>query len=122
MKILITHANNFDFVDELYNPLRKSQLNQDHDFILPHESDVFIVTKPLLKNKEVQMVIAEVSNASTGEGIELGWADVFSVPVICIYKKGTNYSKSLNAITNIFIEYENSDDMIAKIDMYIKSL
>src|SRR5258708_4223441 len=105
MKIYIAHSTNYDFKNELYVPLRNSALNSQHDIVLPHENDTFIKTKDIIREsdlviaetksdsliisfvlikdiiRESDLVIAETSYPSTGEGIELGWADSFKVPV-----------------------------------------
>lgn len=60
-------------------------------------------------------MIAEVSLPSTGLGIELGWADTFNKPIVCIYKTGSEFSNSLKAISNTFIEYSNTDDLIDRL-------
>jgi hypothetical protein len=119
MKIFVAHSSNFDFRNELYLPLRNSELNLKHEVFLPQEkSDIGPITKDVIKNSE--LIIAEVSYPSTGQGIELGWADVFSVPIICIYREGAKISHSLNKLTNQFIVYKNSKDMIEKLTEFIK--
>ncbi|MBW2985833.1 hypothetical protein KY333_00525 [Candidatus Woesearchaeota archaeon] len=40
MKIYVGHAKKFDFKKELYEPLRKSPLNNEHEIVLPHEKDL----------------------------------------------------------------------------------
>lgn len=113
MNIFVSHSSNFDFKNELYIPLRKSELNNLHTIFLPHEKETDLVTKDIIKTSDI--VIAEVSFPSTGQGIELGWANVYQIPIICIYKKDSKISSSLNKITNQFIVYENSEDMIEKL-------
>jgi hypothetical protein len=61
------------------------------------------------------MVLAEVSNPATGQGIELAWANANNIPIVCVFKKGADISGSLKFITDKIIEYENSNDMIEKI-------
>lgn len=123
MKIYIGHAKKLDFKKELYQPIRESQLNVLHEIILPHEiheeaSD--FVTRDIIKMCDV--VIAEVSFPTTGLGIELGWADSASVPIICIYKKGQEIAGSLKVITDNFIEYDDVGDMINKISDAIEKI
>ena len=65
------------------------------------------------------MLIAEVSLPATGQGIELGWADYANTPILCIYEKKSKISSSLKFITNNFIEYENTEDMINKLNDFI---
>lgn len=118
MKIYVSHAKAFDFVNKLYTPLRSSRLNNEHDFFLPYESERQENTKDLIKSCD--LVIAEVSVPSLGEGIELGWANMLGVPIVCISPQGSKVSKSLQYITKEFIVYENPTDMIEKIELYLK--
>ena len=117
MKIFVAHSSNFDFKNELYIPLRKSELNKKHIIFLPQENGKETIPKEMIKNTDV--IIAEVSYASTGQGIELGWADIFKIPIICIYKEGSKYSSSLNKLTNKFIVYKDSDDLIKKLSSFL---
>ncbi len=117
MKIYIAHSNNFDYKNKLYLPLRNSPLNSRHEIFLPHETDKFINTKEMIKKSDI--VIAEVSYPATGEGIELGWADSFRIPIACLYIEGTKPSESLKAITKTFISYSNQADMLSKIENFL---
>lgn len=63
--------------------------------------------------------MAEVSYPSTVQGIELGWADAKNVPIICIYRKDLRPSGALKAVSNTFIEYTDSQEMIKKISDYL---
>lgn len=62
------------------------------------------------------MLVAEVSLPSTGQGVELGQANVAGVPIICFYKTGTMPSSSLRFVTDKVIEYSDPQDMIAKLE------
>ena len=118
MKIYVAHSSGFDYQNELYQPLRKSELNKLHEITLPHEhsTDPFNSKEYI---KECGLILAEVTYPSTGQGIELGWADLYDVPIVCLYKKGVILSGSLKVISNTFIEYENSKDMIQKLTDYL---
>lgn len=113
MKVHVVHSNSYDFKNELYVPLRNSELNKQHQIFLPHETDGFIKTKNLIK--EADVVIAEVSFPATGLGIELGWADAFDRPIICVSKQGTKVSDSLKAVSEVFVEYATSEELVAKL-------
>lgn len=122
MKIYVGHSNSMDYKNELYTPLRKSNINLDHTIILPHE--IFeeakdFITKDIIKNSD--LFIAEISLPSTGLWIELWIANTFSVPISCIYKKWNKISWSLKVICNDFIEYTDKNDMIDKIEKYLKT-
>lgn len=119
MQIYVTHASSFDFQNEIYKPLRQSSLNDKHQIVLPHEdSDKQFDSKTLLR--DCDLVLAEVSYPSTGQGIELGWADMYGVPILYFYRKGAKLSGSLKAISSTFIEYENQSDMISKLTEQIE--
>ncbi len=118
MNIFVTHSSNFDFKNELYIPLRKSELNNLHTIFLPHEEENDeVLTKDNIKKSDI--VLAEVSFPSTGQGIELGWANIYQVPIICIYKINSKISSSLNLLTDKFVIYENSNDMVQKLIDYL---
>ncbi|NTU46095.1 hypothetical protein HGA88_00540 [Candidatus Roizmanbacteria bacterium] len=114
MTIYVAHAAAFDYENELYEPIRSSELSNKYTFVLPYEQrETPINSKEVLEN--AQLVIAEISYPSTGMGIELGWANLYKKPIICIHKRGTKLSRSLKIISDKFVEYEDSSDMISKI-------
>lgn len=118
MKIFISHASQYDYVNKIYEPIKQSEMYKNNEIILPHDENKLLNTKEIIKN--CNLMIAEVSLPSTGQGIELAWADLFEIPVLCIYKKGEKISSALKFITNDFIEYDNSDDMINKITNFVE--
>ncbi len=116
MKIYISHSSNYDFINELYNPLKNSEIHKNNEVFFPHDSEP-VNTKNIIGNFD--LVIAEVSFPTTGQGIELGWADFCNVPIFCINKFGSKISSALKLITNNFIEYSNKSDMILQIMDFI---
>lgn len=118
MKIYVCHSRNFDFKNELYKPLKESGLAE---FIFPHEqiSESFN-SKELLEGHGVDYVLAEVSYPSTGQGIELGWADIFGVPIVCFYKTDTTPAASLKIITDKMIEYGDGLDLLHKLSVELR--
>ena len=122
MKIYVAHSRSFDFKKDLYEPIRQSYLNDEHTFVLPHEtSDEPFNSKDYLKN-EANLLIAEVSEPATGLGIELGWADTYEVPIVCIYRKGSKVSGSLKVVSKNFVEYSNSKELISGIERIINQM
>lgn len=114
MNIYVSHSTSYNYKEELYLPLRNSLLNDIHKINLPHElSDLPTNTKVFLKTQDV--VIAEVSYPSTGQGIELGWANMLEIKVLCIYKENTKHSRSLDTVTSNFSSY-NPDNLIKVIE------
>ena len=118
MKIFVSHSNDFDYQNGLYVPLRNSSLNNKHEIFLPHENEKSVNTKDIIKDSD--LIIAEVSYSATGLGIELGWADSFSKPIVCIYKEGNNTSNSLKSVTGEFISYSNSEDLVKKLVSFLE--
>lgn len=111
MKIYVGHSSAIDYKNELYRPIRESKLNNDHDFILPHEeSDNPGNTYELLASCD--LLIAEISEKSIGLGIELGWANRAGVPIVCLSKVGTSYSPSIETVCDRFYTYRDSESLI----------
>lgn len=99
MKIYIGHSSSFNYQDNLYNPLRNSDLNEKHAIVLPHEdSEEPFNSKDYLKNR-CDVFVAEISEASTGLGIELGWADQYEIPILCIHRESSKPSSSISQVT-----------------------
>jgi hypothetical protein len=114
MNIYVSHAGNYDYENELYVPVKESELYSKHYFFLPHEPEnTNIAAKDELKQTDVLM--AEVSRPSTGQGIELGLASTMDVRIICFYKAGAKPSSSLRFITNDVTEYSDIADLLAKL-------
>jgi hypothetical protein len=123
MKIYVSHKRRSNFETIIYNPIKNSTLVKEHTFIFPHEDNPeSFNAKELFANKKVDLVLAEVSEPATGQGIELAWAKQFDIPIICFYKSGSDISGSLKFLTNNFIEYDNKDTMIAKITEIVNAL
>lgn len=117
MKIYVSHSKKLDFVDDLYKPIRESELNKLHTFILPHEDQENMNIREVLKNCD--LVIAEVSIPATGQGIELGWANILGVPIVCVSKEGSEVSRSLKYVTNEFLTYKDPSDLITQISEFL---
>jgi hypothetical protein len=58
---------------------------------------------------------------STGQGIELGWADAANVPIIALYEAGSDYSKSAGHLAKEMHQYTTVEDMISRIQAFIQS-
>ena len=119
MKIYVSHSSEYDYVNKIYNPIKNSNLNENNNFVLPHENKI-TNTKDVITSSD--LIIAEVSIPSTGQGIELGWANYSKTPIVCIYQKGAKISSALKFITNNFIEYEDVNNMIYRIKEFISKL
>lgn len=94
-----------------------SDLNNQFNFFLPHEDGKSVDTKEIIQNSD--LILAEVSFPSTGQGIELGWANIFKIPILCVSKENTKISGSLKYLTQDFITYSDSKDLINKIRIFL---
>lgn len=113
--IYIGHSRNFDYEHELYEPVSELQLDENIRIILPHDEEgEYIKTKELFQNG-CDLFIAEVSYPATGLGMELAYADVFKVPIVCFYKTGSKISNSIKNVTERFVEYSDREDLKRKI-------
>lgn len=114
-KVYVSHASGFDFQKKLYVPLKKLT---GVELLLPHENSKTVrSSKNIIKNCSV--LIAEVSVPSHGVGVELGWANAFGVPIICIFKRGSFISPSLKILSKEFLEYDELEDILPKLSSMI---
>lgn len=119
MKIYLSHSSKSDFREELYGPLKESELNSRAEIILPHEkTEAQYDSKAELKT--CQWVIAEVSQPSIGVGIELGWADIYQVPIIAVHKVGTARQSSVDRVAKHYLEYTSRGDLVELLVRIIK--
>lgn len=117
MKIYVAHASDFDYLNKLYIPIRSSELATTHEFFLPHEEGNSFNTKEFMKSMD--LLLAEVSKPSTGEGIEIGRAEAAGIPVLYVHEQGTSVSNTLSYVSEDFIEYKDATDLLAKLEMYL---
>lgn len=116
------HSSSFNFREELYKPIRESSRNEKYNFVLPHKNpDKPFSSKIYLKN-DCDLLIAEATYPSVGLGIELGWADLYKVPIACVYKENTEVSDSLRAVSTNFMEYSNDEELIEVVGRIIEKL
>lgn len=119
MNIYVSHSSSYDFETELYDPLR--QLSPDHTLYFPHTGEnEGSYSKPIISGSDV--VLAEVSHSSSGQGIELGWADAMGVPIVCFYRNDATVSKALAIICTEFITYTSTDEMLSLVRARLESM
>lgn len=118
MKVYLAHSKKIDYVNELYNPIKEAFFLKVYDFIFPHEK-----SSESLNGfdfyKDIDIMVAEVSESGTGIGIELGFAYSLNIPIICFYKKGCKYANSIKSVTKNIIEYDSINDLLFKIYILI---
>ena len=119
MKLYIGHGRDFDYQNELYTPLRTSELASFVDIILPHEDG----GKPFHSKTDLQgvdVMLAEISHPSTGLGIELGYADLYQIPIIIAYKAGSQPSSTAKVLGTHAIEYTGPEDLVRQLIPILK--
>ena len=84
MKIYIGHSREYNYLEDLYTPIKTSLLFNNHEIILPHDKRN-LISKDIIK--KCNLFIAEVSFPSTGLGIELGWANFLILPFVAFIEK-----------------------------------
>lgn len=121
MRIYVGHSSSMAFRDCLYDPIRGSRLDEEHEVALPHEnSDKLFDSKEYLR-EECDLFVAEVSEASTGLGIELGWADLFDVPIVCIHREGEDFSSALTEVADEIVSYSEIEEIPFLVSDYLES-
>lgn len=121
MNIYISHCGGtYDYENELYRPIKESELAKVHRFFLPHEPQN-IDTDAITELKHTDMLVAEASFPSTGQGIELAQAKAANVPIVCFYKTGAKTSSSLRFVTDRVIEYADTKDLLAKLRVELEA-
>lgn len=114
MNIYISHSSAYDYENELYKPIKESELAQAHHFFLPHEPEN-LDTDAKAELQQTDVLVAESSLPSTGKGIELAQAEAAGVPIVCFYKTGSKPSSSLRFVTDELVEYVDIADFLAKL-------
>lgn len=122
MDIYIGHSSSTDFEKEIYRPLKKSSLDEDHNLVFPHEESDKLFDSKKFFEQDCDLVVADVSKASTGLGIELGWADSFDIPILCVSREDSNPSSSVEAVTETVEKYSDSREIVEIINQEIKRL
>jgi len=121
MKIYISHSTGFDYKNDLYKPLK--EIIPSSRLIFPHtKSHKPTFTKDIIAKKECAFILAEVSYPSTGQGIELGWASLVDIPIICIYKEKAQISTSLQLIASRFMPYKKITDIKDELEQIMNLL
>jgi len=101
---------------ELYDLLMKSKTLSLCTFV--YKKDINN-EKELLKNCDV--MIADISYPTIPLGIELGWADIYDVDIICVCVKGTAISSHLTRMSKDILTYTDSTDMVEKLEWLFKN-
>ena len=113
MKLYLSHASNYDYQTELYAPL-KTAFAEKYDIYFPHDTENDGQnSKQIIAESDI--MLAEASYPSTGQGIELGWAEAAGVPIVCFYKNGAVPSGAIKHVAKIIFTYSTPDELLGEI-------
>ena len=72
--------------------------------------------------KDTKLMIAEMSNISTGQGMELQQAVILNIPILVIAKKDSKISGLVRGCKNVknIIFYDEINDISNEINKFIK--
>lgn len=119
--IYFGHSRSFDYKKEWYEPIRELNLPTEIQVIFPHETAGEDFDTRGLFEKGCDLFVVEGSYPSTGLGIELGYARMLSVPIVCFSRKGVQISGSLKRLANQCIEYSDREDLKVKLGKLLES-
>jgi hypothetical protein len=111
LKVYFSHSRdpNFDYLS-MYSFLGSNFV--DIEWFFPHQkSQDPAPIKEMLLAKRIDLVLAEVSYPSHGQGIELGYADMLSVQIVCIHLSDQKISGSISAISQSILQYKDLDEL-----------
>ena len=123
MTVFVSHSTEYDYQKELYDPIRKSDLSQNYTILMPFETqNMPYEVKPFFKSGKCDVLIAECSHPSIGIGMEIGWANMAGIKIVCIYKKSTLASAALKMVSDYFLEYEDQKDLISQMERALSAI
>lgn len=114
MRIYVAHPTSLDYENNIYMPFRSDSFLNRHELILPHEASSHIHSSRE-DYKNVDLVIAECGQPSTGMGIELGWFYDENKPIFCFYQAGTKPSNAISIVAKTIVEYNDVEDFVNKV-------
>lgn len=116
-KAHVPHINTTDdvgiTVETIHNP------NLD----LKTRSEVYKRNWDVVHN--AKLIIAEVTNPSTGTGMEIGWALKLNKPIICLAHKNADVTSMVLGPVHLgqidFIRYENEEDALSQLKTVLET-
>nr|EGQ39865.1 MAG: hypothetical protein J07AB56_05930 [Candidatus Nanosalinarum sp. J07AB56] len=112
LKIYVGHASSIDSEENLYKILKNSSLADKHDLTFPHKKSKEPFDSKSFLSEDADLFVAETSKPSTGLGIELGWAEIYGVPVVCIHRSTVEPSSSLKVVAENVVPYDGREELV----------
>lgn len=103
-----------------FQAIQKFQLDNDHiDLVLPHGvgGQQLELTKDYLE--QAHLIIAEISLASTGSGIELGWANSAGKDIIAFHQGVTPISPAIPLVATAIHAYISEKDILTVLNTLV---
>lgn len=120
MRIYVSHSSKIDYKKDLYGPLRNADLAKRHEFLFPHERGLDLFpTRDLFNNKGCDLIFAEVSFPSHGQGVELGWAFDRGIRIIFAHKPEAKLSVVIPELSKEIFAYSTKEELVSKLSEYL---
>jgi len=102
--------------------IQKYQVSTPLDTMMFRGTDYERYERAMELLKDTKLMIAEMSNVSTGQGMELQQAVILNIPILVIAKTGSKISGLVKGCKNVknIIYYNNIDDISSNIKRFIE--
>jgi hypothetical protein len=111
LKVYVATSPGVDFRTELYGPLRAGLGDMAELFCRNANAADPAFTRAWVQDADV--LVVDISGASTEVGIELGWADAFGVPIVAIVRAGEKWSPAAARLsTHGVLTYSEVDELV----------
>ena len=106
----LIHSHKNDYYKEVYKCIRKV-IPDKNLLLLPHESDEYINSLPIIDNSNIVFVLSKDIGSSFGSGVEVGYAASKGKTIITLAESGSKISKSLQAVSSKIIYYKSLEEL-----------
>lgn len=118
MEPYIPHIDTVEAIDfpkeEIHNPKMDEKVAEK------------IFNKDIETVENSDLIIAEVTYAALGTGIEIGWALTKNKKIICLVKNGTNLSSMIRGASKKgmikLIEYDNEEEALNRLGEMLREM
>lgn len=116
-RVIVDHLNN-------YGSVLTEHLAETDETDLSNFTDAEIFEQDLRWLGTADLLVAEVSNPSHGVGYEIGKAEEYGIPILCLYQE--NEYRRLSAMIEgnkncIVMRYNDTEDAKTIIDEYMRT-
>jgi hypothetical protein len=119
LRVRVGHATGYDYEAQLYAVLRGLKLPTDATVSLPHAGGATGDCTKSFFAAGCDLFIAEVSAPSTGLGMELAYADMHGVPVVCVHRSDCRPSSSVKMVSQTILGYESPEELARHVEALV---